>query len=354
MGTYKKTIFLKNKESSNKGMAILTLEKKSGGIFCTFKSYDIGHHKNLILGLKSDDKVYKQNIMQESTQYNFLLNNEIDLDNTLSCVLLSQDNENLNPILWGSEKSDNYKSQIVSNLKDNINRLNQANYAKKSETQVSYLNTPKPFEEMPDFYESTLGEIEKPIEPPTKISPAQDIDDSPAYSPIHESKTNNPTSSYSQISMDEETLNSETAHVASMSSLFETNDEEVENLIDKEMPPLNTGKQEHKFYNLIADQLEELFERYPRESNLENLVDNSRWVKINYEDSDKYYVVGVIYLNNEIRYICYGVPGNYYSEPPRELKDYSQWLPTDTREPYDNGYWVMYQDSDTGENVLIN
>lgn len=353
MGTYKKTIFLKNQESSNKGMAILTLERKTGGIFCTFKSYDIGHHKSLILGLKSKELVIKQNIMQDSNLYNFLLNDKIDLDNSLSCVLLSAEGDNLTPLLWGSEKSENYKTQIVSSLKENINRLNTNNYTKKAVTNHSTNPSPNPeTADIPNLYESKSGDIENTPEHPEEVTPADNLD-TPAIAPFQQSKSE-PINDYAQISMDEETLNSETAHVASMASLFQSDDTEINDIINKEMPPLNTGKQEHKFYNLIAEQLEELFDRYPRESNLENLVDNSRWVKINYEDNDKYYVVGVIYLNNEIRYICYGVPGNYYTEPPRELKDYSQWLPTDTREPYDNGYWVMYQDSDTGENVIIN
>ena len=142
---------------------------------------------------------------------------------------------------------------------------------------------------------------------------------------------------------------SELAQVVTMSNLFESDDEEIENSIDKELSGSN-----HKFYSMIAEQLDELFDKYPREKNLENLVENSKWVKIKYEDNDKYYVVGIIYINNDIKYICYGVPGNYYTEPPRELKDYSQWLPTDTLSPYTEGFWVMYQDADTGENVIIN
>ena len=68
----------------------------------------------------------------------------------------------------------------------------------------------------------------------------------------------------------------------------------------------------------------------------------------------KYYVVGIIYHNHDIKYICYGVPGTYENEPPVEMRHYSQWLPTDTTDPYNNGYWVMYQDADTGENIYLN
>ena len=104
---------------------------------------------------------------------------------------------------------------------------------------------------------------------------------------------------------------------------------------------------------MIAEQLQELFDTYPREYSLEKLIDNSKWVKINHEEENKYYVVGLIYDNDDVKYICYGVPGSYYTEPPMELQGYSQWLPTDVNDPYNNGYWVMYQDSETGENIYL-
>ena len=142
---------------------------------------------------------------------------------------------------------------------------------------------------------------------------------------------------------------SEVAIASSTASLFESDDLEIEKEIEKEMSSNTT----HDFYEMIAEQLNELFDKYPRDHTLENLIDNSKWVKLKHDDN-KYYVVGIIYNNNDIKYICYGVPGNYSKEPPTELKNYSQWLPTDITNPFDNGYWVMYQDADTGENILLN
>ena len=105
---------------------------------------------------------------------------------------------------------------------------------------------------------------------------------------------------------------------------------------------------------MIADQLQELFDKYPQEQNLMKLIDNSKWCKINNDSDNKYYVVGIIYHNEDIKYICFGVPGNYNIQPPREMQGYSQWLPVDPADPYNNGYWVMCQDADTGENIYIN
>ena len=370
MSTFKKTIFLSNKENSNQGMAVLTLEKKQNGIFCTLKSYGISKYSNLVLGLKSDNKIFKQNIMLDSNVYNFLLNQNINLEKNLGCVLLESKNDTLKPILWGSEKTENFKSQIVNNLRNSIQRLqtsssakSQANKAQFSQEKIETLaeTLPQSAHANPYFtapskeYENGQFRQNSHEQNDSMFANIASSDEAfaPFYDMSHTSKTKLQEFPYSQVKVKSRDSEEEIAQVA---SLFESSDEEIEKEIDNEMreKSLNPSNKEHKFYSMIAEQLEELFDKYPRETNLENLVENSRWVKINYEDNDRYYVVGIIYLNNDIKYICYGVPGTYYSEPPRELKDYSQWLPTDLKNPYDNGYWVMYQDADTGENVLIN
>ena len=384
MSTFKKTIFLSNKENSNQGMAVLTLERKQNGIFCTLKSYGISKYSNLVLGLKSDDKIFKQNIMLDSNVYNFLLNQNINLEKNLGCVLLESRNDTLNPILWGSEKIENFKSQIVNNLRHSIQKLHTSSSTKQTSSPISNTITQQVDNVFPhsahnnSYFQSNLNaDMDKNINVTNRNinnninndldSPKNDnsnknmfaniASSDEAFAPFcdmsHTSKTKLQEFPYSQVKVKSRDSEEEIAQVA---SLFESSDEEIEREIDNGMreKSLNPSNKEHKFYSMIAEQLEELFDKYPRETNLENLVENSRWVKINYEDNDRYYVVGIIYLNNDIKYICYGVPGSYYSEPPRELKDYSQWLPTDLKNPYDNGYWVMYQDADTGENVLIN
>ncbi len=321
MNTYKKTIFLSNKTSTNKGMAILTLAKQNQGVFCTIKAYNFAKYPNVVLGIKTNQKIYKQNVNLENNIYNFFINQDIDLSQNIGCVLIDTSNNTFSPILWGSEKQENYKSQIINNLKENIQKL----------------ETPK-----------QKAPITMPATPPKKSTstPPTLADLGECYHPFgHNNDTPTTDESTNCKHLDE------IAQVATLSNLFESSDEEIEQTIDKE---LDEKKTEHKFYNMIASQLNELFDKYPREENLENLVENSKWVRIKYDDNDKFYVVGLIYFDNDVKYICYGVPGDYTSEPPRELREYSQWLPTDTMQPYTKGFWVMYQDADSGENIIIN
>lgn len=325
MSTFKKTIFLTNKESNNKGMAILTLQKQNKGVFCTIKAYDVKKSSHLILGLKCDNNIIKQNINLDNNIYNFLLNQEINLEKNLGCVLLDNSDNNIVPLLWGSEKSDNFKSQIISNLKNSIQKLQGSTQCMP---KVNMLKN-NPINEDAHIAEQSIS-IDNQM---SFIDDEQVAENQTHISSIPE--------------------NSEIAQAVPLSNLFESDEEEIEETIDNNLKD-DENITPHKFYDMIAEQLDELFERYPREQNLENLVENSKWVKVKYEDENRYYVVGLIYLNYDIKYICYGVPGDYYTDPPQHLKNYSQWLPTNPIAPYTEGFWVMYQDADTGENVLIN
>ena len=107
------------------------------------------------------------------------------------------------------------------------------------------------------------------------------------------------------------------------------------------------------FYDEIKGQLSLLFERYPEETFLTEIIPNSKWVKVDYEDNGQYFVIGLLYENEKVEYVCYGMPGEFSTKPPRELGDLSQWLPLDPEKPNELGYWIMYQDAETGENVEI-
>ena len=338
----KKNIFLSNKEKS-KTMGILTLENKNNGIWGNIKLFNSIVSEELVLGIKHNEKIYKQNIYLNNNQYSFKIQDNIDLNNKISCVLVNVINNNISPIVWGYEVDDNYKKTIINSLKNSINKI-QAN-------TLSSLNKGTENNQVDVCNETINNQLnEENIENNSK-----EIENSIA-------------NDYAQISMDEEILNNENLDEiacaqSNVHNLFDYNQEEVDQEIDREFSNIDNIPDEKssqsinppQFYTLIAGQLDELFTRYPREKNLEMLIDNSQWVKIESDSENKFYVVGIIKDESSVvKYICYGVPGNYYSEPPMELRGYSQWLPTDTADPYNNGYWVMYQDSETGENVYIN
>ena len=68
---------------------------------------------------------------------------------------------------------------------------------------------------------------------------------------------------------------------------------------------------------------------------------------------NKYYTVGVICDEKKPKYICYGVPAESRGEPPDALKGYCSFLPLSVFDLSGKGYWMMFQDAETGECVKI-
>ena len=103
-----------------------------------------------------------------------------------------------------------------------------------------------------------------------------------------------------------------------------------------------------RYYQTVEGELETLFSAYPAEHVLQQNVPDSRWVRVTAADG-RYYVVGVIEQGGLPAYICYGVPGKYQKDPPKELAGYCSYLPLSLFDMHGEGYWMMFQDADTGE-----
>ncbi len=108
--------------------------------------------------------------------------------------------------------------------------------------------------------------------------------------------------------------------------------------------------EQNPFYLSVKEGLDDLFLKFEREENLERLISESKWVKINYS-GDKYYVVGVVSQNDKAKYICYGVPADYSATPPKELDGYCSFVPLSIFDVKGFGYFMMFQDAVTGECV---
>lgn len=111
----------------------------------------------------------------------------------------------------------------------------------------------------------------------------------------------------------------------------------------------NNGQEPLKsFYEIISPKINELFESNPPCEELNNLVPSSKWVTIIVSDTEKYYI-GIIYENMNAKLIAYAVDGIYSETPPSQLEQNAQWLPANSLFPEQNGYWLMFQNAQTGE-----
>ena len=103
------------------------------------------------------------------------------------------------------------------------------------------------------------------------------------------------------------------------------------------------------FYESVKFRIDELFAKFERDSEMERLMPDTKWVKINY-DKDKFYLVGTVGTRPD--FLCYAVPGSYSPIPPACFEEGASFLPLDVRRPQGEGYWLIFQDGRTGKVCL--
>ena len=106
------------------------------------------------------------------------------------------------------------------------------------------------------------------------------------------------------------------------------------------------------FYERMRDEIDKILSKYPAEKGLEDMIEDSKWVRISYGEGG-FYVFGVLYSGGKPKYICYGVPTKQSATPPQSMEGLASFLPA-TPEDDKNGYWVMYQDAETGASIKVN
>lgn len=298
MGITKKTLLLSDANFDHKSMATLTLEKKGKETLGVLKTYYLENkHCPYILGIASNGvQVAKEDIQFfGGNQTQFRVGTSLDLESKITCVMVTSDTKS--PVIWGStDKLDDTRYAVVHELqKDRA----QEKENKKSSTMV--LSTPvMPMEEVSHVQGAKLFE-----------------------------------------EADEEELNQ------LITATIERDEEP--NLFRSEMEKL--GESAERFYDQIKDQIEDLFASNKHEENLERLIEGSKWVLVDSADGSGEYILGLLYNGQTIEYIAYGVKGEENTLPPAEFRTYSQFIPTDLEKRV--GYWVMYQDADSGDNCKL-
>lgn len=102
------------------------------------------------------------------------------------------------------------------------------------------------------------------------------------------------------------------------------------------------------YFETVKEQIEKLFTGGEKFTPLENALPGTRWVKVDYDGNGRYYVVGLIGANPD--YIAYGVPGKYGDTPP--LLDGADFVPLSPDNPAADGFWVLFQSAQTGEEIV--
>jgi hypothetical protein len=308
-----KTVVLSAVDNSNK-KAVLNLEKDGEEYTGSLRLYNFKDSPSgiLSLGFLIDNKVFTAALTEKSKGlYTFQSNLTKDIEK-FSCALINIQGGEPKPLLSGSTEKSN--ADVSLNLVKNFKYLDDTNFeVKEIEKSLNDCGI--------DYDDEEKEEIEKVLDVEFKEDNCSKCEYRNAfYNSCENLSTNTQTNFINKI-------------------------QETKNVY-----PLNN---EAGFYNEIKDQLNILFDKYPEETFLTEVIPNSKWVKVDYEDDGHYIVIGLIYENNKVQYVCYGSPGEFSVTPPREFNGLSQWLPLDIDKPEELGYWIIYQDANTGENVEI-
>ena len=300
----KRSIVLSDVELDSNRKAVLTFEETKEGIKGSLRLYNFPHELEGLssLGININQKVYKAGLTLKSNRlYEFFVDfNEIP--SVFSCALINFQNASPKPILYGSSSggADDVYAQIITEISSENTYQNAKNTLDKYEVSLD-----------------TQDDVEK------EIDNALCEDCCSCANCIYKK--------YFFENHKEETINQDP--------------KEEEKEIEEE-------PQTYLFLERLRPQIDKMFEENPSETNLQELIPSSKWVKVEYEDDGDFYVLGLIYDEDQnIKYVCYGVPAVFEEEAPKELSGYPIWLSIDKDDPNGFGYWLTYQDASTGQPV---
>ena len=103
------------------------------------------------------------------------------------------------------------------------------------------------------------------------------------------------------------------------------------------------------YYLKVKEEIEDLFSRGERTEILSKALPESEWVKVSDAGGC---LVGLVYADMQVRYVAYALPAGKERTPPKEL-EHACFLPCDPLDEESEGYFVLFQDADTGEVVRV-
>ena len=105
------------------------------------------------------------------------------------------------------------------------------------------------------------------------------------------------------------------------------------------------------YFGLIQNQYEDMFIKYPAFEKLSNIIDDSKWIKV--DGVEEPYIMGIIYKDEIPQYLCYGVLQEKKQNPPVDMLDSCQWVPFDIDNEFGQGAWILYQSAENGETLKV-
>ena len=370
-----KTIILSNSENlvNNAPKGILTLSKDTDAIKGKIRLYNlISLPQSAKIGLYVNDKVHISSLIRKPNHYEFDLQQNIDITQSIYCALIDTNN-NKKVILEGGsfngfyftdspfdailEAKDEQLEQTISNAvscADNCDNCNCANCDYKNYFYEHYSNDENHVPSQNDMItkHNNCCDNETSFNPPLESNvPKYEFIESIQSNIISKLRNDLVDDIDKCVPYKEYDFNNDLKIQQTLKDDLQSNILNENTETPNTQPQDDEVKEKLEFLNDIIYQLDEMFQQYPEDDLLNSIIPNARFIKV---EGSEPYVLGVIYENQILKYIAYGVPGTYNSLPPRDLGQHYQWLPLNPRDVMSDGYFMIYQDATTGTLVEIN
>lgn len=354
-----KTIILSNntKHGSNTPRAILTFISEKNFIDGKLRLYNLNQLDNDVkLGIYYQQKVYTSALSKHLGYYSFSFDENFDLNHPIYCALINTSNkvvvmsggiqngfcftDDLENLAQNYDQENQIDNEIIdANIKSN-NLIQDLNEKKEELPQKNLL---KEFDEYKDFDDKKVELNNQNAQTCTQCECNHCVYKEYFFN----NKEDNPITKEELVP-----LNSEFPHNQSTKSIDENADNQVmlSSETQTETPSDTIGE---KFMSSISEQLDVMFQTYPLDETIMKILPNSRIIKVTDSIDNRPYILGVLYENNSIKYLIYGVPSSYNATPPIELGENYQWLPLSPDDPMSDGYYVLYQDATDGKLVPV-
>jgi len=300
-----KTIILSSE--NQKGRGILTLFQENDLLQCRIRLYNIEKLNRFCkIGIYHEKQVYSANLLEKSGVYSSSMVGNFNIDNDFYTAIIDTSKENEVILSGGTYAGFFFNDQSVFNKFERIEKENP------NTNLYDYEETTQPLNNANNELQTENNQCSQPC----------DKCENCVYKEFF----------YSHQSESIEAHNNTQTPV-------ETNNKDINNEI------LNEKSQEENesIIQAILPQFQYVFENYPQDEILNNLIPNSKFVNI--KENNENYSIGGIYDENTLKYICYATLCNYNTPAPKELGEHYQWLPLDKEDPLSEGYYIVFQDA---------
>ena len=347
---------------------LLTLDIGTTKTECTLRTYNLEIEKPILLGIAINGRLNKIEVKPKDIKnFNFVLDEAIKNTDNIACVLIDLKKSSYDILLWGStEINEAWKTSLSLLLDDTFNeRVNET----KSQNNIANQSFEYDSKGADDFEncenlncDSDTASHQKDFEYDLNNDESkfeEDIDKSSFHSFDDQFESTNQANNDVNIEYNN-VENDFVDDVGDKAEIYTYEDEKINAFIDKVIDMTESPKENVKsnpedmtFYERINYQIDKMFAQNREETVLNEILPNSKFCRVEFEDKSGYYVFGIIYDNGIPKYLCYGVPAKYGDTPPTELSNLYQWLPLNTNDEFGDGYYMMYQDANTGKNISV-